>query len=268
MLFLLSCIKQYTLELDVVPPEGTILINDLPSCSERPCVLTLPKAQYQITVLAPGYAAQHMDLLLTKNEKHLFSLEAQRGELYVESAPTNLLINVDGQIRGNTPLALSLSKGSHKIWIQDSCFVHQEQEYQVEVGERQEVLLRPTAKHQRRRIDVEAAKPGEAAILTDGRFVGYAPFDGEIPACTRAITAIWNDKVGSVSLSEVSSEDIVIVVHEVPKAEEVPSLLGFIPPICRTTTGVDAHCMDTWLKEKKREFDKRNSHTHHEGCAH
>ena len=79
MIFLLSCVKQYTLAIDVVPSNSSILINDLPSCYENPCVITLPKAQYKITVLAPDYAAQHMDLLLTKNERLAFSLEPKRG---------------------------------------------------------------------------------------------------------------------------------------------------------------------------------------------
>ena len=268
MIFLLSCVKQYTLEIDVAPSHSAVLINDLPSCSEKPCVMKLPKAQYRITVLAPDYAKEHMDVLLAKDERLVFSLTPKRGDLDIESAPTNLLINVDGEVRGHTPLALSLSKGTHKIWVQDSCFTHQEQEYHVRVGEKQHVLLQPQPKTQMRHIDVEGAPPGQAAILIDGLLVGQSPFFGAIPVCARTVTAIWGSKIGFVALSQESdSENIVVVPHEAP-IDQVPDFLGYVPPICRNEAGIDTQCMDTWIKEKKREFDKRNAHTHHEGCSH
>ena len=118
------------------------------------------------------------------------------------------------------------------------------------------------------KISVVNAPVNEASVFIDGVLLGRAPYVGNIPLCAQRVVAVWKGKMASAMLMGEDTPADLHLILAAPKKDEQDELLGFIPPRCRKPEGVDQECVSAWLEYKKREFEQRDSHTHHEGCAH
>lgn len=80
--------------------------------------------EYRLEISHPYYQPKQLELSLAPGEKleQDISLTAIQGRLTIDSIPTDAAVSIDGEVRGNTPLEISLSGGAYAIEVSKAGF--------------------------------------------------------------------------------------------------------------------------------------------------
>lgn len=113
----------------------------------------------------------------------LAELRARPAEVQLTSDPAGASVTIDGQPRGQTPLAVTLDGGSHQVTLQAGP-ARRAMVIAVEYGERQDVALTLVAGQGTLVIDSNAPR---ATVAIDGQPVGTTPWRGTVGAGTHTL---------------------------------------------------------------------------------
>jgi hypothetical protein len=268
---LFSCVKQYKLEIGSTPSKAIVLINGVPACYETPCVQVLEKGVYQIDVQAAQFAPQSFSIPLDGDKSKHVELLSKGGWLNISSNPSNIPIVLEGGLIGRTPITeYSLKTGVHSVRIHDGCFEKQEKKVDIPSGKEVDIQFSGVP----RRIPSSfvvydpAKRIVQGNVFIDGGLVGKTGDVLSIPLCTQNVMILSGVNWAHVSLNlEEPKENYEVFLTPIPE-EKTDGLLGFVPPGCSTKEGINQECTRAWFEKTRMEAEERNSHMHHEGCAH
>lgn len=121
--------------------------------------------------------------------------------------PGRLVVHIDGVEVGALPLSdRRVGAGRHDITVEGACHARISTPVEVVAGERRQIDLKPPLKRATLKVEAldEAGGPTPAKVYVDGKAVGDAPGQFEVPACAERVEVsngqgTWKD---TLSLSE------------------------------------------------------------------
>lgn len=219
-----------TLELASIPPGAKVVIDGSLAGQKTPAVLALEVGRdYDVTLQHPGYAdvSQRFNLRRPGPHAYTLSLPPLEERLQLYSTPSSADVSLEGELRGQTPLALRLKRGrKHAITLAKLGF---SSKTIAHVADQESATLRisldplppppqPTsrAKAAPVRAPVRAIPEGmgmleldvdeQARVFLDGKAVGTTPgFRRTLPPGTYALKVVRQksgmEHRGSVTIS-------------------------------------------------------------------
>jgi hypothetical protein len=100
------------------PPGASVIVDGRNSCI-TPCSVNLPAGRHTLAATLDGYGIARKIFHVPTDTNLFLQMEKKEGVLVVSSEPSNASVNVDGTIRGKTPLTLRLSPGTHRVAVWD-----------------------------------------------------------------------------------------------------------------------------------------------------
>jgi len=133
-------------------PDGAQIYVDRALKGKTPATLQLPPGRYRLRMALAGYQDWDKQLEVKESTEHPIKITlkpvAPVALLRVVSTPAGAKIHVDGTPRGNTPSALKLSPGKHRVVV--TLADYQDWEGEVQLEETREyplnVVLKQAAK--------------------------------------------------------------------------------------------------------------------------
>lgn len=172
-----------TLEADS-SPRGAELVLDGRSVGRTPVTLQVNPGRHEVELRLPGYQTFKATVNPKPAERvRLFAQlvpEARTGFLYVNSTPQGAEVYVSGQLRGRTPISLSLPEGSYPVELRLADYEPYRATLKVEQGRetRLEVRLTPLVRTGTLSLD---SRPQGAEVYVDGALVGRTPLSLSLP---------------------------------------------------------------------------------------
>ncbi|KGQ21788.1 PEGA domain-containing protein [Thermus filiformis] len=166
-----------TLEVDS-SPRGAEVLLDGRSVGRTPVTLETTPGRHEVEVRLSGYQTFKTTVNPRPGERvRLFAQlvpEARTGFLYVNSTPQGAEVYVSGELRGRTPLSLSLPEGSYAVELRLADHEPYRATVRVERGResRLEVRLTPIPKTGTLSLD---SLPQGAEVYVNGALVGRTP---------------------------------------------------------------------------------------------
>lgn len=271
MLWIGACVRHVTLSIETHPQNAVVILDGMPVCYESPCIQQVEKGRHSIEVHAEHFAAQSYTRELNQHYTEKIVLQAKGGWLSLTTEPSKLPIAVDGALMGISPLSrVSLLEGVHVVHVQGTCY--QETQKSVLIESDKEAELHLTVLPLMRNISIHVEnKIGEESIIliADGLRLGFVEKQMEIPTCTQHLSLVSATQWASLKLEEHhwQAGHVDMVLGGLPQKGQ-DSLLGYVPPRCMHTSGVDDECVHNWLERIRLEAEERNEHIHHAGCDH
>ncbi len=177
-------------EFDSTPRGALVLVDGRLLCRTTPCSRAVPRGEHTVEMLLEEHLAQKRTIGLAQGEFVEWELEPNFGLVNIKSEQEGLILEIDGEVAGQTPLTdKSLKPGSHKVRIQDKCYQNTLQEFSLQRGEHLDIEL--TATPQTRTIQIEVndpkGKPTQGTVTLDNEELGEAPGNFEVPVCGRLL---------------------------------------------------------------------------------
>ncbi|MER3451053.1 MAG: S-layer protein [Thermus sp.] len=172
-----------SLEVDSSPRGAGVLVDGR-AVGSTPVVLEVSPGRHEVEVRLSGYQSFKATVNPRPGERvRLFAQlvpEARTGFLYVNSTPQGAEVYVSGQLKGRTPISLSLPEGSYPVELRLADYEPYRATLQVERGRetRLEVRLNPLPRTGTLRLD---SRPQGAEVYVDGTLVGRTPLSLTLP---------------------------------------------------------------------------------------
>ncbi len=172
------------------PAGAVVLLDGQLLCQATPCSKLVAAGAHDVSMQREGFDTQTGQLEAKKGASMSLSLARVAARVAVESTPPGLLVRVDDQVAGRTPLAaLDLAPGSHEIVVDDACWVREGERISLKRGEERTVRISPKERQAGLKVTAEDEKGNalEATVLVDGREVGTAPGSFKVSVCSKRV---------------------------------------------------------------------------------
>ena len=271
-MFFWGCVKQYDLTMVVEPQHAVIMTDGIPICYDSPCIQTLEKGVYTLRIQAEHFETQYLELDLRSNRKETITLVPKGGWVSILSKePVPIAMN--GALIGTAPLnRYPLSSGTHRVSVVSPCYQEWSQKIDISSGTHANLSVNPELQQIEVLVSMEESEGRKGLLVVDGVEVGWTGGHVSLPLCPQNVLVVDGERWGKKTVDwrqKKSSIELSISMEKKPKEKQsVDGLLGFIPPGCSTSTGIDEECVQLWFEKKSKESLEKNSHAHHEGCKH
>ncbi len=169
------------------PPGATVLVDGV-AAGTTPAAVEIASGEHEIEALLAGHNAWTGKIVVAANQPQQLpdvKLTPADGRLEIASSPSEASVNVDGEFRGRTPIALRLSPGrAHRVALSKPGYetITRELSVAADSGRRLQIDLSP----QYGEIAVVSAPPG-AEVWVDGQPRGSTPATLELTAVSHTI---------------------------------------------------------------------------------
>ena len=156
------------ISIDSTPPGATVLV-DGEAMGVTPALLEVFQGERQLALQLPRYRIWQQSLEVIAGEHQTLppiTLQAAASTLSLNSEPSQANVTVDGEYRGQTPLALELSPGSpHRIAVFKPGYRRVIRELSLQPEQRRELQISLAARLGEVLVQVQ---PEDAEILVNG----------------------------------------------------------------------------------------------------
>ena len=170
------------ISIDSTPSGATVLV-DGEAMGVTPALLEVLQGERQVALQLPRYRIWQQSLEVIAGEHQTLppiTLQAAASTLSLGSEPSQANVTVDGEYRGQTPLALELSPGSpHRIAVFKPGYRRVIRELTLQPEQRRELQIRLAARLGEVLVEVQ---PEDAEILVNGVSKGRGGRKLQLPA--------------------------------------------------------------------------------------
>lgn len=169
------------------PPGATLLVDGV-AAGTTPAAVEIASGEHEIEALLAGFNAWTGKIVVAANQPQQLpdvKLAPADGRLEIASTPSEASVNVDGEFRGRTPIALRLAPGrAHRVALSKPGYetITRELSVAADSGRRLQIDLPP----QHGEITVVSTPPG-AEVWVDGQPRGATPAALELTAVSHTI---------------------------------------------------------------------------------
>jgi formylglycine-generating enzyme required for sulfatase activity len=174
--------------LNTSPPGATVLVDGM-EAGVTPAAVEIMSGEHDVEIRLPGYNAWTSKVLVEANQPQQLpdvTLTQADGRLEVASSPSEATVNVDGEFRGRTPLAIRLSPGrTHRLALSKPGYETATRDLTVaaDSGRRLQIDLTPQYG------DVEVTSTPPAEVWIDGERRGSTPLMMALTSINHVIEA-------------------------------------------------------------------------------
>jgi hypothetical protein len=193
---------------DTAPASAVVLVDGALLCQATPCSKMLSPGPHRARAEKEGFEPFAADLLVAEGARVSMKLLRSTALVAVLTTPPGIAIAIDGKPAGRSPLAArDLPPGAHSILVEDPCWVGESEQIVVAMGDERTVQIAPAEKLAGLVLRAEDSKGNviPATALLDGRLLGKAPRQFEVPACGQRLgvsSAGFADWTGALELHE------------------------------------------------------------------
>jgi len=165
------------------PRQGTLAVTSTPSGAEvylngalrgrTPLSLALPEGRYEVELRLSGYEPHRTRVEVRRGETTRLDVRLnpiRTGTLLLESSPSGAEVYLNGQLRGRTPLRLTLDEGTYRVELRLPGYEPYAASVRVERG-RETRLAATLTPIRTGELSLEV-RPQGAEVYVDGRLVG------------------------------------------------------------------------------------------------
>lgn len=232
------------------PPGAQVFVNGAPE-GKTPVGLELPLGDHTVRLVLSGFKDWEQRISLHESKEYPVSAdmapvaEARLATLKVDTAPAGVAIYVDDEMRGRSPIEVSLPLGKHLVRMRQDGYMDWVDVVQLneEKGYPLQVELKPV----KVQADLNVTTiPQGADVSVDGKLEGKSPIVVKLPSGRRSVRISldgyqeWTDVVlledGKETPLEVTLKEMVrepeLIVSSNPQGAEVSvdgALKGMTP---------------------------------------
>lgn len=170
----------------------TVLVGGRLICNQTPCTEKAPSGKHEVQFLKKDYFPLVETHNITANSKISVELKSTFSNLTIQTVPSNLALTINGTT--TTIQNKDVSPGTHKILVQDNCYIAEGLELNLQPGDKKTYTITPSTKKSGVRVVVYDAykEPIPAKIYVDNVFLANAPYRGTVPLCSNTIKVEYN----------------------------------------------------------------------------
>jgi formylglycine-generating enzyme required for sulfatase activity len=185
--------RRVLVRFDSDPRGSIVLVDGDLLCQETPCSREMTQGTVQVTMDKEEYVQRSDQVRLSNRQTLKWKLSPDFGLLAVKTDPPGLMVEVDGEGAGPSPLQnIRLKTGREvRVVVKDSCFEDVAEQVSLSAGQEKTLRIKPTPRPSG--IDVSAEDANGNAVAADvtvsGRRLGMTPGLFKIPLCSREVVA-------------------------------------------------------------------------------
>jgi formylglycine-generating enzyme required for sulfatase activity len=221
--------QEVVVRFESEPPGALVMAGDRVLCRSAPCSRTMPVGNSTIIMKMERYLSKERSILVKNRMGPIsFKLDPNFGWLTVESSPTGLVVTINGETAGKTPLTKKiLDPNQYAILVTDPRYYDKGEKINLAAGEQRKISVRLKARMGAVKIIAQDEKGDDVAgeLYSGGEKVGSIPGTHKLIIGKHAIEVktkrgTWGD---TVDVIERKVEAITAVVKEGAAHEAVIS---------------------------------------------
>jgi TolA-binding protein/thiol-disulfide isomerase/thioredoxin len=183
------------------PSGAVVLFDGSLLCQETAngCSRAVKKGAHLVAMEKEHYVKRAESVEMKEGLVIDWTLEENFGRLDVDSEPTGVEVNIDGQPAGKSPIqGHEVALGRHRVAVSDKCFLPTEAEVTVSRGQSANAKLSPKPREgaiDARAEDVKGNALG-VEVYAGGKLLGKTPGVYKVPVCTSEIE-LRDEKLGT-----------------------------------------------------------------------
>jgi len=207
--------NQYLVIFSSNPQKAIVLVDGSLFCKETPCSKMLNSGNHKVVIQKEKYEKLLFNLNVNKELKINKNLTYSLGYLTITSNIEGAKIRIDNKIIGTTPINnYELSKGAHKIEIDDKCFYKSIKTIGIKKGEKRVVNFNIKNRKSGVKVLVTDNKKNilKGKLYIDNKYIGGIPKTYKVPLCSK--TAEIKTQKGSMKVDLKLKENKVFVLKK------------------------------------------------------
>lgn len=185
--------NEAVVRFESTPPGAVVRVDGALVCQATPCSKRVAVGQREVVMERERYEPARSRPLIARGSEVALTLTPAFAVLSVETTPAGLLVSLNGQPAGRSPLAgQEVDAGNYEVVVDDPCYAKEGERVAVRKGEKRAVSLAPKPRMAAVEVTVadEAGNDLEGEVRVDGAAVGTAPGTFRVQACARTIAVV------------------------------------------------------------------------------
>lgn len=173
-------------------PIARVYIDDKMICEQTPCRRDIAYGKHELRLEANGVQSLS-DTVLIEGDTYIHrSLERDQGEVYTEKMPDNLQIYLDDAPWMSTPINASVTPGTHRFAVVDSCYTNTSVEMEIVAGQSVHIPLPVIEKMAEVDLQVQDSRGvrSTASVYVDDVLIGQSNTTLQIPICAKKVSVV------------------------------------------------------------------------------
>jgi len=227
---------KYIVDFRSTPPGAVVTVDGHLLCQDtsKGCRKMIAGGTHRVTMQKEKHVRRSESVAISADASVEWILEADVGWLTVTSAPPNLLVAINDENAGRTPVKhLEMAPGKYEVMVSGPCHHEQGRKIVLERGESEVVEVQPVPRQAAVNVSAvdENGNALRADVYVDGTKLGTAPGVHKVSICAKRIAvrkdaASWT---GPVSVDEKQVVDVTAVLDIARAKAEATGNMVLIP---------------------------------------
>lgn len=171
-------------------PTAKLYLNDELICKKTPCRREVSTGTHEMRLESKDFMPITEMIVVDKKMEIIRNLEFSKAQIQVEGLDKGVMLYLDGEPWGKTPVWKQVDAGEHEISIEDPCVQGRTAKFNVKEGEQRSIWIQGSPVETRLRIKAldPAGRVKKAEVYLDNKLIGSSTEVLNVPLCTGGAT--------------------------------------------------------------------------------